>query len=317
MTDTTTNHDRHEENDDTGRMSIPADVPTAVPEAPTCEVPSQPSQDDATIERNTPRSRTSGPRHGDGGRSTAGPSAGISDAEPVAEKPPAAIKPAAARTAQASPAPDLQSLPDMRENAAEHNPSSTSRDEFTTVYDILDGLETMLSQAKTGLFTPGVVKVDREEFTGRLAELKQRLPVQLERASALMREAERRLDAARTQADAIIAAAHSRASDTIRDAKEQAQYLAGQENVTAIAHQQASTILDQANSRAAHLTHGADEYSTKVMEGLADELNKLQHDVQAGLHVLYDRRRQAAQHMAEQTAQPDAQHPDQTSTKER
>ena len=42
-----------------------------------------------------------------------------------------------------------------------------------------------------------------------------------------MREAERRLENAQTQANAIVASAQSRAADTIREAEEQAQFLPG------------------------------------------------------------------------------------------
>ena len=67
-----------------------------------------------------------------------------------------------------------------------------SRDEFTTVYDIIDKLESALDEAKPILFFPGSVRVDRDEFTEQLDQLKKMMPVQLERASALMRESKAR-----------------------------------------------------------------------------------------------------------------------------
>ena len=99
-----------------------------------------------------------------------------------------------------------------------------------------------LDEAKPILFFPGSVRVDRDEFTEQLDQLKKMMPVQLERASALMRESERRLESAQTQANAIVASAQSRAADTIREANEQAQFLAGQENVTELARQKARAI---------------------------------------------------------------------------
>ena len=193
----------------------------------------------------------------------------------------------------------LDALPDLRDDPdAGIDPAATrSRDEFTTVYDIIDELESLLGEAKSGLFTPGVVKVDRDGFTDRLERLKAMLPVQLERASALMREAERRLETAQTQANAIVTAAQSRAADTIKDADEQARFLAGQENVTALARQKARTILDQAQTKADRLTQGADRYCVTVMEGLQQQLGKLDRDVQAGLNVLYERQRTAAEQL--------------------
>ena len=176
-------------------------------------------------------------------------------------------------------------------------PTVKSREEFTTVYDIIDQLEAALGEAKSSIFAPGMVKVDRDEFTDQLSELKKMLPVQLERASALMREAERRLESAQTQSNAIVASAQSRAANMIKDANEQAQFLAGQENVTELARQKARAILDQAQTKADHLTQGADQYCTTVMEGLSQQLGKLSQDVQAGLNVLEERQRAAREQM--------------------
>ena len=112
-----------------------------------------------------------------------------------------------------------------------------------------------------------------------------------------MREAERRLESAQTQSNAIVASAQSRAANMIRDANEQAQFLAGQENVTELARQKARAILDQAQTKADHLTQGADQYCTTVMEGLSQQLGKLSQDVQAGLNVLEERQRAAREQM--------------------
>ena len=183
-------------------------------------------------------------------------------------------------------------LPDLRESD-EDDDLDQSRDEFTTVYDIIDRLEATLEEAKGGIFFPDQVKIDRAQFGDELNELKKMLPVQLERASALMREAERRLEGAQTQANAIVASAQSRAADIVKEANEQAQFLAGQENVTEIARQKARTILDTAQTKADRLTRGADDYSTKVMETLRAQLTKMSGDVDAGLDVLYERRKSA------------------------
>lgn len=188
-------------------------------------------------------------------------------------------------------------LPDLREGDDEDDDIDASRDEFTTVYDIIDQLEATLEEARGSIFFPDQVKIDRAEFAGQLSDLKKMLPVQLERASALMREAERRLEGAQTQANAIVASAQSRAADIVKEANEQAQFLAGQENVTELARQKARTILNTAQTKADRLTRGADEYSTKVMETLRAQLAKMSGDVDAGLNVLYERRKSAGADM--------------------
>ncbi|WP_236630894.1 ATP synthase subunit B family protein [Bifidobacterium aemilianum] len=187
----------------------------------------------------------------------------------------------------------MEGLPDLRESAEDGDPldpeDEKSRQEFTTVYDIIDHLEELLDQAKGSLFAPSSVKVDRREFADQLTELKSMLPVQLERASSLMRESERRLENAQSQANAIISSAKSQATDTVNEAQEQAQFLVSQENVTALAQQKARSMLDQAQAKATHLTQGADRYCQKVMGELEEQLGKLSTDVKAGLKVLEER----------------------------
>lgn len=199
------------------------------------------------------------------------------------------------------PSISMSDLPDLRAtfdpNAPLDDSSDRSRDEFTTVYDIIDSIEEELDEAKPILFAPSSVRVDRESFTGKLDKLKKMLPVQLERASALMRESERRLESAQTQANAIIASAQSRAADTVREANEQAQFLAGQENVTELARQKARGILDQAQAKADKLTQNADKYCITMMESLQQQVDKIGTGVQAGLNVLYDRQRESGAHL--------------------
>ena len=144
------------------------------------------------------------------------------------------------------------------------------------------------------LFRSGMAKIDREEFGDYLSRLKDMLPVQLERASALMREAERRLRTAQAQANSIVSSAQSQAAQMIEEAQERAKFLAGQENVVAIARNQARGIVNEAQAKADKLTRGADQYSATVMEGLKQQLDKLEQDVQAGQRVLEERRRAAA-----------------------
>ncbi|WP_314685802.1 cell division protein [uncultured Bifidobacterium sp.] len=210
-----------------------------------------------------------------------------------------------ASDAGAAPSPSIErsrvmeELPDLQEgrDGASDDRDDNSREEFTTVYDIIDGLQGMLEDARGSLLFPGTARVDRQEFEDRLSHLKDLLPVQLERASALMREAERRLDNAQNQASAIVTSAQSKSQEMVRQAQEQAEFLTGQQNVTDMARRRARAILDAAQARADHLTHGADDYCTRVMSSLQEQVGKIDHDIQTGLHVLQERRDQAGAEM--------------------
>ena len=105
------------------------------------------------------------------------------------------------------PAFNMDDLPDLRDNAPD--PDALRKAEFTTVYDIIDSLEEMITSAKGSMFSPSSVKIDRDDFLDKLEDLKTKLPVQLERASALMREAEGRLANANSQANVIISTAQA------------------------------------------------------------------------------------------------------------
>lgn len=198
--------------------------------------------------------------------------------------------------AQSYSAFSMQDLPDVRENPQE-DPEYTSQEEFTTVYDTIDALENTLNEAKGTIFSPSTVKIDRDDFLEQLESLKSMLPVQLERASALMREAEHRLEGAQSQANMIITAAQSRAADMISEANEQVQFMTSQENITQHARERARAMLDKAQSASDHLTQGADRYCIGVMNDLQEQLRKLEHSVESGLKVLEDRQQAAAENL--------------------
>ena len=193
------------------------------------------------------------------------------------------------------PAFNMDDLPDLRDNAPD--PEALRKAEFTTVYDIIDSLEEMITSAKGSMFSPSSVKIDRDDFLDKLEDLKTKLPVQLERASALMREAEGRLANANSQANVIISTAQARAANIIRDANERADYLASQEKVTEIARQKAKTMIDKAQAASDRLTSGADQYCIKIMNELHSQLGKMTRDVEGGLNVLEEREAKAREEL--------------------
>lgn len=193
------------------------------------------------------------------------------------------------------PAFNMDDLPDLRDNAPD--PDALRKAEFTTVYDIIDSLEEMITSAKGSMFSPSSVKIDRDDFLDKLEDLKTKLPVQLERASALMREAESRLANANSQANVIISTAQARAANIIRDANERADYLASQEKVTEIARQKAKTMIDKAQAASDRLTSGADQYCIKIMNELHSQLGKMTRDVEGGLNVLEEREAKAREEL--------------------
>lgn len=81
----------------------------------------------------------------------------------------------------------------------------------------------------------------------------------------------------------------------IRDANDQVRFLTDQENITQLARDKATQILNKAQHTSDRLTQGADRYCIGVMNDLQEQLDKLKRDVGAGLQVLEDRQQKAAQ----------------------
>ncbi|MCI1901474.1 MAG: cell division protein [Bifidobacteriaceae bacterium] len=180
------------------------------------------------------------------------------------------------------------------EPAEEDSLPNGSRAEFTTAFDIIDEMQKALDESKAALFSPQFVKVDKAQFSDLLDELKKVLPVQLERASALMRESERRLEAAQEQSESIVHAAQRNAEGIVAKANEQADFLAGHQNVVALAEEKARDIISSAQSKADHVTQGANEYSATMLSNLDTELEKLSRDVKGGISILRTREQEAA-----------------------
>lgn len=183
------------------------------------------------------------------------------------------------------------------ESERKDDAESKSRDEFTTVYDIIDQMSASIEETKSSIFTPGMVRLDRDEFLDQLGQLKAMLPVQLERASSLMREAERRLQNAQSQAQAIVTKAQSQAAQIRQNAEEQAQILAGQERVVDLAQQKARVILDDAQTKSTKLVQGANAYCADVMKALKDQVTTYDRDIRNGIDVIDKRQHEAAQEL--------------------
>ncbi|WEV46470.1 cell division protein [Bifidobacterium sp. ESL0690] len=189
---------------------------------------------------------------------------------------------------------DDDDIDDSADTDAADDAESKSRDEFTTVYDIIDQMSASIEETKSSIFAPGMVRLDRDEFLDQLGQLKAMLPVQLERASSLMREAERRLQNAQSQAQAIVTKAQSQAAQIKQNAEEQAQILAGQERVVDIAQQKARVILDDAQAKSTKLVQGANAYCADVMKALKDQVTTYDRDIRNGIDVIDKRQHEAA-----------------------
>lgn len=177
------------------------------------------------------------------------------------------------------------------------------RNQFSTAFDLIDSLIDEVNAAPGGLFNHDQARINRTNLVDELTNLKKLLPVQLSHASNLMRQANYRLDDAQTEANSIVSDARAKAAKIISAAEERAEFLAGQENVVAIANDKASAIMNAAQKKADKLTIGADEYCENVMGELSQQLQHISASVNEGVRVIGERKAAAQRDLEALNAQ--------------
>lgn len=205
---------------------------------------------------------------------------------------------AAARAAKASAAADDILSEDEEEMA--HN-------QFSTAFDLIDDMIAEITEAPGALFNHDTARVSRSHLLEELDSLKRYLPVQLSQASSLMRTANLRLDEAQLKADSVISKANAKAAEIIHTAEDRAEFLAGQQNVVAIATDRARRIVTDAQTKASKLTIGADQYCNDVMGELSRQLQHVTASVNEGVRVINERKAQAQNALDSLTAAQQAQ----------
>ena len=205
---------------------------------------------------------------------------------------------AAARAAKASAAADDILSEDEEEMA--HN-------QFSTAFDLIDDMIAEITEAPGTLFNHDTARVSRSHLLEELDSLKRYLPVQLSQASSLMRTANLRLDEAQLKADSVISKANAKAAEIIHTAEDRAEFLAGQQNVVAIATDRARRIVTDAQAKASKLTIGADQYCNDVMGELSRQLQHVTASVNEGVRVINERKAQAQNALDSLTAAQQAQ----------
>ena len=177
------------------------------------------------------------------------------------------------------------------------------RNQFSTAFDLIDSLIDEVNAAPGGLFNHDQARINRTNLVDELTNLKKLLPVQLSHASNLMRQANYRLDDAQTEANSIVSDARAKAAKIISAAEDRAEFLAGQENVVAIANDKASAIMNAAQKKADKLTIGADEYCENVMGELSQQLQHISASVNEGVRAIGERKAAAQRDLEALNAQ--------------
>ena len=89
--------------------------------------------------------------------------------------------------------------------------------------------------------------------------------------------------------DRIVAQANEEASRIIQMAREQATDMVEHHELTEAARKRANELLVESEREAARMRSEADKYAMNSLAGLADQLTKLQREVENGIQALQER----------------------------
>ncbi|MEW6522624.1 MAG: ATPase [Bacillota bacterium] len=136
--------------------------------------------------------------------------------------------------------------------------------------EALDKLEELISRSSRVPFT-GKVLIGEDEVYDLLDEIKAALPEELRQARQVIRERDRILEHARTEAELLLG-----------EARAQIQRLADESSVTRQARAQAEDIMSRAREVASEIQLRTREYADETLELLERHLQKLVQEVQDG-----------------------------------
>ncbi|MCX7992778.1 MAG: hypothetical protein N2651_03815 [Fimbriimonadales bacterium] len=146
---------------------------------------------------------------------------------------------------------------------------------------------------------PFVLGLDKGECHNRVQQILANLPSDFDKAERVLRETDRLIGGAQTEAQMTLAQAQEEARRILEQAQREAeqildraqqeqQRMLSQTEVYQLAQTQAHEILESAREKAHQIRQGADEYAYEVLTQLEGALAKVMNTVQNGKVLLED-----------------------------
>jgi cell division septum initiation protein DivIVA len=135
-------------------------------------------------------------------------------------------------------------------------------------------LEALLNRSWRVPFTSSLL-VHEQECLRLLDQMRMAIPEEIRQAKRAMAERDRLVAQAQEESQRILAMAREQASLTVED-----------KEVIRAAERRAEAIVAQARKEAQEMETGAKEYAAQVLRDLADELARLQRQINNGLQRL-------------------------------
>ncbi len=139
---------------------------------------------------------------------------------------------------------------------------------------LINQLETVVSQSKRVPLSQNIM-VDEEAVRRIIDQMRVSVP-------DIIKQAERTLG----ERDRIVAQANEEASRIVQLAREQATDLMEHHELTEAARRRANEIITAAERDASTVRGDADRYVVGSLRGLAEQMTKLQREVENGIHAL-------------------------------
>ena len=137
----------------------------------------------------------------------------------------------------------------------------------SVISNLIDELEKELSQAKKGLFSDKSL-VDTDSCLDIIDELRESLPIEIERASNIMKERRQILIDAEEEAKQCIAAAQKTADEMVME-----------HEITRNAEIEAKKIIDNAKQNAKEVKLSAKNYALSVFEELQVRVKEIDDQI--------------------------------------
>ncbi|MGD0195083.1 MAG: hypothetical protein ABSC35_09510 [Candidatus Dormibacteria bacterium] len=155
----------------------------------------------------------------------------------------------------------------------------------TTVIDLVDQLEELVSTGRRVPFTSGVV-VNEDEVLELIDRTRLALPDELMQARHLLEDQRRVLTEAEQEAERILSRAEAEVDRIVAEAQARAAVMVNDHALVDQAREQAATLIAQAEERAAKTCSDADAYAREVMLRLEDQLMRAATTVRKGIDAL-------------------------------
>jgi vacuolar-type H+-ATPase subunit H len=155
----------------------------------------------------------------------------------------------------------------------------------TTVIDLVDQLEELVSTGRRVPFTSGVV-VNEDEVLELIDRTRLGLPDELMQARHLLEDQRRVLADAEQEAERILSRAETEVDRIVSEAEARAAVMVGDHALAEQAREHAATLIAEAEERAAKTCSDADAYAREVMLRLEDQLMRAATTVRKGIDAL-------------------------------